>query len=59
MNIVAYCRVSTDKDDQINSLETQKRFFALYVVKYLKNISALQVIFGALIISIRARKQSS
>ena len=24
MNIAAYCRVSTDKSDQLNSLETQK-----------------------------------
>lgn len=27
MNIAAYCRVSTDKTDQLNSLETQKKFF--------------------------------
>ena len=27
MNIAAYCRVSTDKADQLNSLETQKEFF--------------------------------
>lgn len=27
MNIAAYCRVSTDKQDQINSLESQKLFF--------------------------------
>ncbi len=26
MNIAAYCRVSTDKSDQLNSLEAQKRF---------------------------------
>ena len=26
MNIAAYCRVSTDKSDQLNSLETQKQF---------------------------------
>lgn len=26
MNIVAYCRVSTDKEDQLNSLEAQKVF---------------------------------
>lgn len=30
MNIAAYCRVSTDKEDQINSLETQKEFFLEY-----------------------------
>lgn len=30
MNIAAYCRVSTDKADQLNSLEAQKEFFAEY-----------------------------
>ena len=30
MNIAAYCRVSTDKEDQLNSLEAQKNFFAEY-----------------------------
>ena len=30
MRIVAYCRVSTDKEDQLNSLETQKKFFTEY-----------------------------
>ncbi len=33
MNIAAYCRVSTDKSDQINSLETQKKFFDEYTEK--------------------------
>lgn len=31
MNIAAYCRVSTDKEDQLNSLEAQKAFFAEYM----------------------------
>lgn len=31
MNIAAYCRVSTDKEDQLNSLEAQKKFFAEYI----------------------------
>lgn len=30
MNIAAYCRVSTDKEDQLNSLEAQKTFFSEY-----------------------------
>ena len=30
MNIAAYCRVSTDKEDQLNSLKTQKYFFLEY-----------------------------
>lgn len=33
MNVAAYCRVSTDTDDQLNSLETQKRFFNEYTEK--------------------------
>ena len=33
MNIAAYCRVSTDKTDQLNSLETQKKFFVEYAEK--------------------------
>lgn len=31
--IAAYCRVSTDKDDQLNSLENQKEFFKDYIQK--------------------------
>ena len=30
MNIAVYCRVSTDKADQLNSLEAQKEFFSEY-----------------------------
>lgn len=30
MRIAAYCRVSTDKEDQLNSLVTQKEFFEEY-----------------------------
>ena len=33
MSIAAYCRVSTDKSDQLNSLETQKKFFAEFAEK--------------------------
>lgn len=32
-NVVAYCRVSTNKEDQLNSLEAQKKFFADYAEK--------------------------
>ncbi len=31
VRVVAYCRVSTDKDDQINSLESQVSFFRKYI----------------------------
>jgi len=33
MNIVGYCRVSTDTSDQLNSLEAQKQFFEEYAQK--------------------------
>lgn len=33
MNIAAYCRVSTDTTDQLNSLEAQKRFFTEFTQK--------------------------
>ncbi len=33
MNIAAYCRVSTDKTDQLNSLEIQKSFFTEFTKK--------------------------
>ena len=32
-DIVGYCRVSTDKSDQLNSLETQKEFFTEYAAR--------------------------
>lgn len=31
LRVAAYCRVSTDKDSQINSLESQRRFFTDYI----------------------------
>lgn len=33
MNIAAYCRVSKDKSDQLNSLEAQKGFFCEFAEK--------------------------
>lgn len=33
MRIAAYCRVSTDKDEQQESLEHQKEFFSEYAEK--------------------------
>lgn len=31
IKVAGYCRVSTDKDDQANSFETQKRYFREYI----------------------------
>ena len=41
MNIAAYCRVSTDKDDQLNSLATQKEFFEEYAKRTGENLVCL------------------
>lgn len=31
IKVASYCRVSTDKDDQANSFETQERYFREYI----------------------------
>lgn len=31
LKVAAYCRVSTDKDDQANSFESQQRYFREYI----------------------------
>jgi DNA invertase Pin-like site-specific DNA recombinase len=41
MNIAAYCRVSTDKEDQQNSLAVQKAFFIEYATKHNYNLAGI------------------
>ena len=31
VKVAVYCRVSTDKDDQLNSLQAQRRYFKEYI----------------------------
>lgn len=33
LKVAAYCRVSTEQDSQINSLESQKQYFASYIAE--------------------------
>lgn len=33
MKVASYCRVSTDKEDQVNSFEAQKRYFQEYIAQ--------------------------
>lgn len=33
IKVAAYCRVSTDKDEQLSSLESQRKYFAEYIEK--------------------------
>ncbi|MDE7224572.1 MAG: hypothetical protein K2O34_12450 [Acetatifactor sp.] len=34
LRVAAYCRVSTDKDDQTNSLISQRKYFADYITHH-------------------------
>ncbi|MDE7244857.1 MAG: recombinase family protein [Oscillospiraceae bacterium] len=34
LRVAAYCRVSTDKDDQLNSLAAQRQFFQQYIIEH-------------------------
>jgi len=34
VRVGAYCRVSTEKDDQLNSLENQKKYFEEYIQRH-------------------------
>lgn len=57
MNIAAYCRVSTDKSDQLNSLETQKKFFTEYTKKNEHNLIRLYADEGISGTKIKNRKE--
>ncbi len=57
MNIAAYCRVSTDKEDQLNSLETQKRFFGEYAERNGHNLVRLYADEGISGTKTKNRKQ--
>lgn len=57
MNIAAYCRVSTDKSDQLNSLETQKKFFGEFTEKNGHNLVSLYADEGISGTKIKNRKE--
>ncbi len=57
MNIAAYCRVSTDKDDQLNSLATQKEFFEEYTKRTGENLVRLYADEGISGTKIKNRKE--
>ena len=57
MNIAAYCRVSTDKEDQLNSLETQKEFFLEYTKRTGDNLIKLYADEGISGTKIKSRKE--
>ena len=57
MNIAAYCRVSTDKEDQLNSLETQKEFFLEYTQRTGDNLIKLYADEGISGTKIKNRKE--
>ncbi len=57
MNIAAYCRVSTDKADQLNSLEAQKAFFSEYTQRTGDNLVRLYADEGISGTKIKNRKE--
>ena len=57
MNVAAYCRVSTDKSDQLNSLEAQKKFFTEYTEKNGHNLVRLYADEGISGTKIKNRKE--
>lgn len=57
MNIAAYCRVSTEKQDQLNSLEMQKEFFGKYVEKTKDNLVRIYADEGISGTKIKNRKE--
>ena len=57
MNIAAYCRVSTDNSDQLNSLETQKEFFLEYTKRTGDNLIKLYADEGISGTKIKNRKE--
>lgn len=57
MNIAAYCRVSTDKADQLNSLEAQKAFFSEYTERTGDNLVRLYADEGISGTKIKNRKE--
>ena len=57
MNIAAYCRVSTDKADQLNSLEAQKTFFTAYAARTGQTLTRLYADEGISGTKVRRRKE--
>jgi len=50
IRVAAYCRVSTEKDEQLNSLKTQKEYFTQYIINHdgwiLENVYADEGVSG-------------
>ncbi len=57
MNIAAYCRVSTEKEDQLNSLELQKNFFTEFAQRNNYNLVRLYADEGLSGTKTKNRKQ--
>ena len=57
VNIAAYCRVSTDKEDQLNSLDAQKQFFTEYAQRANVNLVRLYADEGISGTKIKNRKE--
>ena len=56
LRVAAYARISTEKDDQVNSLESQKSYFADYI-KSQRNMELSKVYFDEGISGTQTRKR--
>ena len=56
LRVAAYARISTEKDDQVNSLESQKSYFADYI-KSQSNMELSKVYFDEGISGTQTRKR--
>ena len=57
LRVAAYCRVSTDKDDQANSLLSQRRYFADYITRH-KDWELIDVYYDEGISGTQTRKRA-
>lgn len=56
LNVAAYCRVSTETDDQLNSLASQQRYFADYIRRQ-QNWKLIHIYYDEGISGTQARKR--
>ena len=57
LKVAAYARVSTDKDDQVNSLDNQRKYFTDYILSH-ENWELVEVYYDEGISGTQTRKRA-
>lgn len=57
LKVAAYARVSTDKDDQVNSLDNQRKYFTDYILSH-ENLGMVEVYYDEGISGTQTRKRA-